>query len=226
MTYGYFAPDRRYSYDKAPGGPTKEFKAMVKAFHDAGIEVWMDVVYNHTGEGGCWDAARTVAELTSFRGLDNQAYYALVSTDKPLLGERWVRQQLQHRQSAASALVKDSLKYFITEMGVDGFRFDLAPVLGRDAAPNYSFNPNAALVTDIAAMTDAYNVEMIAEAGTWARTPSASSPTAGASGTAATATLPASSSRATSPGTTACRTLTPSTATTATSTIRAVRRSP
>ena len=56
-TLAYFAPDRRYASDHLPGGPTREFKAMVKAFHDAGIKVLIDVVYNHTGEGGAWNAA-------------------------------------------------------------------------------------------------------------------------------------------------------------------------
>src|SRR5207237_7494536 len=56
MTLGYFAPDRRYSSDKSAGGPTREFKAMVKAFHDQGIKVFIDVVYNHTGEGGAWSS--------------------------------------------------------------------------------------------------------------------------------------------------------------------------
>ncbi len=60
MTFGYFAPDRRYAYDKSPGGPTREFKQMVKAFHDEGLEVYLDVVFNHTGEGGNWGSDDTV----------------------------------------------------------------------------------------------------------------------------------------------------------------------
>jgi len=165
MTYSYFAPDRRYAYDKSPGGPTKEFKEMVKAFHDNGLEIYVDVVYNHTGEGGNWDATGKVAELTSFRGLDNAEYYALVSTNKALY---WESTGCGNNFDSSAAIVKqhikDSLIYYITKMGVDGFRFDLAPVLGRDNEPNYYFNPNAQLLVDIANMTTTYNVEMIAEA--------------------------------------------------------------
>ncbi|OHD14311.1 MAG: hypothetical protein A2Z96_04350, partial [Spirochaetes bacterium GWB1_48_6] len=165
MTYGYFAPDRRYAYDKSLGGPTKEFKEMVKAFHDQGIEVWLDVVYNHTGEGGNWDATKKTAEVTSFRGLDNQTYYALVGTDKASYWETTgCGNNVNTGNPAVSTLIKDSLKYFINDMGVDGFRFDLAPVLGRDFAPNYGFNAGAGLLSDIAAMTTTYNVEMVAEA--------------------------------------------------------------
>lgn len=165
MTYSYFAPERRYSYDKSWGGPTKEFKQMVKAFHDNGIEVYVDVVYNHTGEGGNWDATKTVAELTSFRGFDNSVYYALVGSDKASFWETTgCGNNFNTGHPTVSRLIKDSLSYYITKMGVDGFRFDLAPVLGRDSAPNYYYNPNAQLNLDIAAMTTTYNVEMIAEA--------------------------------------------------------------
>lgn len=177
MTYGYFAPDRRYAYDKTFGGPTKEFKEMCAAFHAEGLEVYLDVVYNHTGEGGNWDPKYTTyptlnpnyttkcKEITSFAGLDNANYYALVADNK---GEYWETTGCGNNMDASKAVVrefvKDSLKYWITEMGVDGFRFDLAPVLGRDAAPNYYFNANGQLLTEIAAMTTTYNVEMVAEA--------------------------------------------------------------
>nr|MBA2238933.1 glycogen-debranching protein [Lysobacter sp.] len=81
MTLNYFAPDRRYSSDKTAGGPTREWKAMVKAFHDAGIKVYVDVVYNHTGEGGPWGGTDglTVYNVQSWRGLDNPTYYSLTS---------------------------------------------------------------------------------------------------------------------------------------------------
>ncbi len=164
MTYGYFAPDRRYSYDKSYGGPTAEFKAMVASFHAAGIEVYLDVVYNHTGEGGTWGDANT-AEITSFRGLDNSAYYALVSGSPASYWESTgCGNNMNTGHANTKQFIKDSLIYWTTKLGVDGFRFDLAPVLGRDAAPNYYFNPNASLITDIAALSTTYNVEMIAEA--------------------------------------------------------------
>ncbi len=166
MTYGYFAPDRRYSYDKSPGGPTKEFKEMVKAFHDEGIEVYLDVVFNHSGEGGIWDATTRCAELTFFRGLDNSEYYCLVPGDKKYYWETTgCGNNLRCDNPPVQNLVKDSLKYWIEKMGVDGYRFDLAPVLGRVfGGTNWDFSSSASLLTDIAAMTDTYNVEMIAEA--------------------------------------------------------------
>src|SRR5262249_10720558 len=76
-TLAFFAPDRRYAMDRAPGGPTREVQAMVRAFHDAGLKVYLDVVYNHTGEGGLWNGAPDTVNVLSFRGLDNAAYYEL-----------------------------------------------------------------------------------------------------------------------------------------------------
>src|ERR1700722_3145417 len=78
-TLAFFAPDRRYSSDKSVGGPTREFKAMVDAFHAAGIKVLLDVVYNHTAEGGVSSTNPGSAKLLSFRGLDNAAYYELAA---------------------------------------------------------------------------------------------------------------------------------------------------
>jgi glycogen operon protein len=165
MTYGFFAPDRRYAYDQTPGGPTKEFKQMVKEFHDQGLEVYIDVVYNHTGEGGTWDGTGDVVEITGFRGFDNEQYYALVDGDpKSYWQTTGCGNNFDASNEVVRTVIKDSLKYWINEMGVDGFRFDLAPVLGRDQAPNYVYNPNAQLLKDIADMTTQYNVEMIAEA--------------------------------------------------------------
>src|SRR5262249_55535209 len=74
MTLGYFAPERRFASDKSPGGPTREFKDMVRAFHDQGIKVYIDVVYNHTGEGYPWDGTGDTVNIMSFRGLDNPTY--------------------------------------------------------------------------------------------------------------------------------------------------------
>src|SRR5262249_43956397 len=75
---GFFAPDRRYARDKSPGGPTREFQAMARAFHDRGIKVYLDVVYNHTGEGGLFGGTDTAsANVISWRGIDNRAYYEL-----------------------------------------------------------------------------------------------------------------------------------------------------
>ena len=165
MTYGYFAPDRRYAYNKAYGGPTDEFRAMVKAFHDAGIEVYLDVVFNHTGEGGTWGDANT-RELTSFAGLANNSYYRLTSDNQFYWdGTTGCGNQLNCTNTGSRKLISDSLKYWISQMGIDGFRFDLAPVIARNASNSYNFDPsNQPVISDITAMISTYNVEMIAEA--------------------------------------------------------------
>lgn len=133
MTLNYFAPDRRYSSDKTPGGPTREWKAMVKAFHDAGIKVYIDVVYNHTGEGGAWGGTDglTVYNLLSWRGLDNPTYYSLTSDLKYSWDNTGVGGNYNTRNTVAQNLVVDSLAYWRDTLGVDGFRFDLASVLGN-----------------------------------------------------------------------------------------------
>ena len=169
MTYGYFAPDRRYSSDQTPGGPTREFKEMVKAFHDAGMEVYLDVVFNHSGEGGPWygdqDSFNTV-ELTFMRGLDNSTYYSLVPGT---IGAYWETtgcgNNLQCDNPVVQNLILDSLTYWIDEMGVDGYRFDLAPVIGREFdGTNWEYNANAQILQDIASLGEDKNAEMIAEA--------------------------------------------------------------
>ncbi|MEE1267516.1 MAG: alpha-amylase family glycosyl hydrolase [Treponema sp.] len=170
MTFDYFAPDRRYSYDKTPGGPTKEFKEMVKAFHDAGMEVYLDVVYNHSGEGGPWNGSKdNNAQVTvvSMRGIDNSTYYSLVPNDKSAYWETTgCGNNLQCDNPYVRGFILDSLEYWIDEMGVDGFRFDLATVLGREyssSSSGWDYNLNAATTVKIAELGKAKNVEMIAE---------------------------------------------------------------
>lgn len=169
MTYGYFAPDRRYSSDKSLGGPTREFKEMVKAFHDAEMEVYLDVVFNHSGEGGTWygdtDNFNT-AELTFMRGLDNSSWYCVTSSAP---GAYWETtgcgNNLQCDNPMVGQMVLDSLTYWIDEMGVDGYRFDLAPVVGREFdGSNWNYNPNSQLLKDIATLGAKRKAEMIAEA--------------------------------------------------------------
>ena len=171
MTYGYFAPDRRYSYDKSYGGPTKEFKEMVKAFHDEGIEVYLDVVFNHSGEGGPWYGDKdnyNTAELTFMRGFDCSEYYCLTPSK---VGDHWQStgcgNNLRCDNKVVQDLILDSLTYWIDEMGVDGYRFDLAPVIGRELNPssgNWDYNSNAQILKDIAELGESKNAEMIAEA--------------------------------------------------------------
>ena len=133
MTLNYFAPDRRYSSDKTAGGPTREFKAMVKAFHDAGIKVYIDVVYNHTGEGGAWGGSDglTVYNVMSWRGLDNPTYYSLTADLQYSWDNTGVGGNYNTRNPIAQNLIIDSLAHWRDVIGVDGFRFDLASVLGN-----------------------------------------------------------------------------------------------
>ena len=184
MTFGYFAPDRRYSFDKSAGGPTKEFKEMVEAFHNEGIEVYLDVVYNHSGEGGTWNGSKTrwnssanqyepnpdydegkQCTVVSMRGIDNQTYYSLCTDKKWSYWETTgCGNNLQCDNPVVRQLIIDSLSYWISEMGVDGFRFDLAPVLGREGTGSWNFSSSAATLTKIASLGSANDVEMIAEA--------------------------------------------------------------
>lgn len=143
MTLNYFSPDRRFAYNKAPGGPTAEFKAMVKAFHDQGIKVFIDTVYNHTGEGGAWGGTdgKTVYNLYSFRGFDNPTYYSLTTDLQYSWDNTGVGGNYNTHNPIAQNLIVDSLAYWKNTLGVDGFRFDLASVLGNTCEHGcYNFN--------------------------------------------------------------------------------------
>ncbi len=131
-TLNYFAPDRRYSSDKSPGGPTREFRAMAKAFHDLGLKVFVDVVYNHTGEGYAYhsDDKRTY-NLLSWRGLDNPTYYALSGDHQFSFDKTGVGGDYNTANPVAQDLIVDSLAWWRDQLGVDGFRFDLAAILGN-----------------------------------------------------------------------------------------------
>jgi isoamylase len=132
MTLNFFAPDRRYAFDKSPGGPTREFKEMVKAFHDAGLKVYVDVVYNHTAEGGPFSPTDpSTAKLFNYRGLDNPTYYSLTSDMKFNYDNTGVGGNFNTFNPIAQNLIIDSLLYWRDEMGLDGYRFDLAAVLGN-----------------------------------------------------------------------------------------------
>jgi glycogen operon protein len=126
-TIGFFAPDHKYSSSTSPGGQVQEFKAMVRALHEAGIEVILDVVYNHTGEGN------HLGPTLSFRGIDNAAYYRLVDDDpRYYMDYTGTGNSLNVRHPHSLQLIMDSLRYWIIEMHVDGFRFDLAATLARE----------------------------------------------------------------------------------------------
>ena len=128
-TIGFFAPKTGYAADKAPGGPVREFKQMVKDLHKAGIEVILDVVYNHTAEGN----ERGYA--FEFRGLQNDVYYSLPQNDKQYyMNFSGCGNSVNCNHPVTAQFIIDSLRYWVLQMHVDGFRFDLASILTR--APN------------------------------------------------------------------------------------------
>ncbi|MBI4343936.1 MAG: glycogen debranching protein GlgX [Candidatus Omnitrophica bacterium] len=126
-TLSYFAPEIRYASTRFPGGSVREFKMMVRALHAAGIEVILDVVYNHTGEGN------HLGPTLSFRGIDNVSYYRLSPKD-PRYYEDFTGcgNTMNMRHPRVLQLITDSLRYWVLEMRVDGFRFDLASTLARE----------------------------------------------------------------------------------------------
>ncbi|WP_219419970.1 glycogen debranching protein GlgX [Pseudonocardia nigra] len=126
-TIGFFAPHGDYSSFGTRGEQVQEFKTMVKLFHRAGIEVILDVVYNHTAEGN------HLGPTLSFRGIDNHVYYRLVPGDpEHYYDTTGTGNSLNVRQHQSLQLIMDSLRYWVTEMHVDGFRFDLASALARE----------------------------------------------------------------------------------------------
>jgi isoamylase len=148
---GYFAPDMRYSAT----GTLGEFKTMVKTLHAAGIEVILDVVYNHTGEGD------HLGPTLCFRGIDNQVYYKL-KKDNPRLYEDYTGtgNTLNAGHPAVLRLIMDSLRYWVSEMHVDGFRFDLATALARD---EHAFEKNSLFLCAVRQDPTLSQVKLIAE---------------------------------------------------------------
>src|SRR4051812_17704601 len=126
-TIGFLAPHSTYAATGKAGQEVREFKGMVKALHHAGIEVILDVVYNHTAEGN------HLGPMLSFRGLDNQSYYRLVPDDpRHYMDYTGTGNTLTPLHPTVLRLIMDSLRYFVTECHVDGFRFDLASALARE----------------------------------------------------------------------------------------------
>ncbi len=153
-TIGFFCPDPRFASGMA-ANLRDEFRAMVMQLHVAGIEVLLDVVFNHTAEGD------STGPSISFQGLDNAAYYRL-QADEPLIHENHTGcgNTLDLREPRVLQLVMDSLRYWVTEMHVDGYRFDLATVLGRG---NEGFDRRAAFFTAVAQDPVLQRVKLIAE---------------------------------------------------------------
>ncbi|TFV61228.1 glycogen debranching protein GlgX [Geodermatophilus sp. DF01-2] len=126
-TIGFFAPHDEYASNTDNGMQVTEFKGMVRTLHEAGIEVILDVVYNHTAEGN------HLGPTLSFKGIDNRAYYRLVDDDPQYyMDYTGTGNSLNARTPQALQLIMDSLRYWVTEMHVDGFRFDLASTLARE----------------------------------------------------------------------------------------------
>jgi glycogen operon protein len=122
---GFFAPDVRYA-SKGLGNQVYEFKSMVKTLHSSGIEVILDVVYNHTGEGN------HLGPTLSLRGIDNRTYYRLDENPRFYTDFTGTGNSLNMQHPRTIQLITDSLRYWVNDMHVDGFRFDLAPVLARE----------------------------------------------------------------------------------------------
>jgi isoamylase len=152
---GYFAPEARYSSLGTRGEQVAEFKDTVKALHRAGLEVILDVVYNHTGEGN------QLGPTLCFRGIDNAAYYRLLEKDRRYtMDYTGTGNTLNTRRPNVLQLIMDSLRYWVLEMHVDGFRFDLATTLARDTGP---FDPWSGLLKAVRQDPALNQVKLIAE---------------------------------------------------------------
>src|SRR3954447_24365387 len=124
---GYLAPNAEYAASGRRGEQVREFKGMVKALHKAGIEVILDVVYNHTAEGN------HLGPMLSFRGVDNQSYYRLVPDDpRHYMDYTGTGNTLNVMHPSVLRMIMDSLRYWVIDCHVDGFRFDLASALARE----------------------------------------------------------------------------------------------
>jgi glycogen operon protein len=142
MTLNYFSPERRYATataQKEPGGVTREFTEMINELHRHGIKVILDVVYNHTGEDGVGGQNAEYGKLLSFRGIDNPTYYQLAQDKRWYKDNTGCGANFNCANPTARNLIMDSLKYY-RDLGVDGFRFDLASVLGNVVAEGNTFH--------------------------------------------------------------------------------------
>lgn len=152
----FFAPHQAYSSRQDSLGPVNEFRDMVKALHRAGIEVILDVVFNHTAEGN------HSGPTLSFRGLDNNAYYVLEQDRSRYANYSGTGNTLNANHSIVRRMVLDSVRYWVEEMHVDGFRFDLASILARDSRGHVL--PNPPVLLDIESDPCLAGIKMIAEA--------------------------------------------------------------
>jgi isoamylase len=153
MTLHFFSPHQQYAHGEA----FEEFRAMVQAFHAAGIEVWLDVVYNHTTEGD------QNGPTYSYRGIDNDSYYLLTHDLRHYVNDTGCGNTVRTGHPAARVLVLESLRFWARNMGVDGFRFDLASIFSR-AADGTMGTQEAALVAEFGLLARLFNIRLVAEA--------------------------------------------------------------
>jgi len=155
-TVAFFAPKESYSSRRRPGAQLSEFKTMVRALHQAGIEVILDIVFNHTAEGN------ETGPTLNFRGLDNQVYYMLADDRRFYRNYSGTGNTLNCNHPVVRDYILDCLRHWVVDMHVDGFRFDLASILGRDAHGHLQANPP--LLERIAEDPVLRDVKLIAEA--------------------------------------------------------------
>ncbi len=155
-TVAFFAPHEGFGSRSYPGCQVDEFKTLVKALHKAGIEVLLDVVFNHTAEGD------EIGPTLNFRGLDNSIYYLLEEDKRRYKNYSGCGNTLNCNHPVVRNFILDCLRYWVTEMHVDGFRFDLASILGRDRSGHLI--PNPPLLEQIAEDPILHDVKLIAEA--------------------------------------------------------------
>ncbi len=154
QSIGYFAPHNEYSSSGDGGGQVDEFRRMVRDLHASGLEVILDVVFNHTAEGSEW------GPTLCFRGIDNAAYYRLADDRARYVDDTGCGNTVDLHQPQPLRLVMDALRYWVQEMHVDGFRFDLAAALGRGAS---DFDPQGSFLEAIGQDPILSEVKLIAE---------------------------------------------------------------
>jgi glycogen operon protein len=153
MTLHFFSPHQQY----ARGDEFEEFREMVKAFHEAGIEVWLDVVYNHTAEGD------QNGPTYSYRGIDNDSYYLLTSDRRHYINDTGCGNTVRTGHPAGRVLVLGSLLFWREMMGVDGFRFDLASIFSRATDGSICVHESP-LISEISLLARLHDVRLVAEA--------------------------------------------------------------
>lgn len=157
MTLNFFSPHQGYSAGSSAAEAAEEFRRMVEELHRNSIEIWMDVVYNHTSEAG-WDGP-----TYSYRGVDNQSYYLLTGDRKHYRNDTGCGNTLRCDHPVVRSLILESLRFWIEEMNIDGFRFDLASVFTRRSDGGLDLD-HPSLVSDIGVLAARHGVRMIAEA--------------------------------------------------------------